>query len=117
MASDVGILLNTLAMVILLDRKRLVRVAELQWGEISKVGLTATIAGAAAWYVVRFVPVAASRRDDLLSLAIATAVWAGVVGLGLKLTRSDLPSALRRKKAPVEVATEISEETTGGVEP
>jgi putative peptidoglycan lipid II flippase len=117
MASDVGILLNTLAMVILLDRKRLVRVAELQWGEISKVGLTAAIAGAAAWYVVRFVPVAASRRDDLLSLAIATAVWAGVVGLGLKLTRSDLPSALRRKKAPVEVATEISEETTGGVEP
>lgn len=116
-ASDVGILLNTLAMVVLLDRNRLVRVAELNWRELSKACVTAAVAGAAAWYAVRIVPVTASRRDDLLSLVIATVVWALVVWLGLELTRSELPSALRRKKAPVEVSAEISEETTGGVEP
>ncbi len=116
-ASDVGILLNTLAMVILLDRARLVRVAELQWGEMTKVSLTAAAAGFAAWYAARIVPVAASRKDDVLAFAIATAVWALVVGLGLKLTKSELPGTLRRKKAVVDAPTEIAEETSGGVEP
>jgi putative peptidoglycan lipid II flippase len=117
MASDVGILLNTLAMVLLLDRARLVRVAELQWGEMTKVFITAMVAGLAAWYAARFVPVAASRKDDLLAFAIATIVWVVFVGLGLKLTKSELPQALRRKKPVSEAPTEIAEETTGGVEP
>jgi putative peptidoglycan lipid II flippase len=116
-ASDVGILLNTLAMVILLDRARLVPVAELKWGEMTKVFLTAAVAGLAAWYAARVVPVAASRKDDVLAFAIATAVWALVVGLGLKLTKSELPGTLRRKKAVVDAPTEIAEETSGGVEP
>jgi putative peptidoglycan lipid II flippase len=116
-ASDVGILLNTLAMVILLDRHRLVRVADLNWRELSKAAVTAAVAGGAAWYAARAVPVAASRRNALLSFTIATGVWAVLLGVGLKLTHSELPGALRRKKAPVEVSTEIPEETTGGVEP
>ncbi len=116
-ASDVGILLNTLAMVILLDRARLVRIAELKWGEMTKVFLTAAVAGFAAWYAARIVPVAASRKDDVLAFAIATAVWALIVGLGLKLTKSELPGTLRRKKAVVDAPTEIAEETSGGVEP
>ena len=116
-ASDVGILLNTLAMVILLDRARLVRIAELKWGEMTKVFLTAAVAGFAAWYAARIVPVAASRKDDVLAFAIATAVWALIVGLGLKLTKSELPGTLRRKKAVVDAPTEIAEETSGGVKP
>ena len=116
-ASDIGILLNTLAMVVLLDHQRLVRVSELSWGELSKAGITATAAGLAAWYATRIVPIAASRRDDLYSLALATLVWGIVVWLGLKLTRSELPGALRRKKAPAELPTEIAEETSGGAEP
>jgi putative peptidoglycan lipid II flippase len=116
-ASDVGILLNTLAMVILLDRARLVRIAELKWGEMTKVFLTAAVAGFAAWYAARIVPVAASRKDDVLAFAIATVVWALIVGLGLKLTKSELPGTLRRKKAVVDAPTEIAEETSGGVKP
>jgi putative peptidoglycan lipid II flippase len=114
-ASDVGILLNTLAIVILLDRKKLVRVSSLNWGELSKASVTALVAGVAAWYATRFVPVAASRRDDLYSLAIATGIWVVIVWIGLKLTRSELPSALRRKKR-AEPPAEIAEETSGGVE-
>jgi putative peptidoglycan lipid II flippase len=115
-ASDIGILLNTLAMVVLLDRMKLVRVAELNWTEMTKACATAAAAGFAAWYASRIVPVAASRRDDLCSLGIATAVWALVAWVGLKITRSELPAALRRKKQR-EPATEIAEQTSGGVEP
>ena len=114
-ASDIGILLNTLAMVILLDRAKLVRVADLPWGEMAKAIVTAAAAGVAAWFAVKVVPIAASRKDDMYSLAIATVVWAALVWIGLKVTRSELPSALRRKKAKQE-STEIAEETTGGVE-
>lgn len=117
MASDLGILLNTLAMVVLLNWQKLVRVAELAWGELMKAVVTAGAAGVAAWYASRVVPIAASRRDDLLSLLIATAVWALVVWLGLKLTRSELPGALRRKKAPAEVPTQLAEDTSAGAEP
>ena len=116
-ASDIGILLNTAAMVILLDRYRLVRFFDLNWGELSKTFFTAIAAGAAAWFAARVVPVAASRKDDLLALAIATAVWIMIVWLGLKLTGSELPGTFRRRQATVEPATEIAEETAGGVEP
>ena len=114
MASDIGILLNTLAMVILLDHQRLVRVRELNWRELSKSFVIAAVAGVAAWYATRFIPVAASRRDDLFSLALATVVWAVSVVLGLKLMKSELPQALRRRKA-IEPSVEIAEETSGGV--
>ncbi len=117
MASDIGILLNTLAMVVLLDRQRLVRVGQLNWIELSKALMIATSAGAGAWYATRFIPEAASRRDDLLSIALATAVWGIVTWLGLKLTISTLPSSLRRKRPAVEAPAEIAEETSGGVEP
>jgi putative peptidoglycan lipid II flippase len=116
-ASDIGILLNTLAMVVLLDRKRLVRVAELNWSEMTKASITAVVAGAAAWYAVRLVPMSPSRRGDLMSLAISTLVWVLVVWLGLKLTRSALPDSLRRKRAAAEPPTEIAEDTSSGVEP
>lgn len=117
MASDAGILLNTLVMVVLLDRTRLVRIRGLNWSELGKAFFTACAAGVTAWYAIRIVPIAASRRDDLLSLAIATTVWGTVVWMGLKVTRSELPGALRRKKAGSDAPTEIAEETAGGVEP
>ena len=116
-ASDIGILLNTLAMVILLDRKRLVRFTELNWSEMSKATVTAGAAGAAAWYAVHMLPAAASRRNDLIALTTATVVWAVVVWVGLKLTRSELPGMLRRKPAVAEAPTEIAEETSRGGEP
>ena len=116
-ASDIGILLNTLAMVILLNRQRLVRVGQLNWTELTKALVTAIVAGFGAWYATRFIPEAASRRDDVLSLALATAAWGILTWLGLRLTRSTLRESLRRRKASVEAPTEIAEDTSGGVEP
>lgn len=122
MASDVGILMNTLVMVILLDRSRLVRIVDLNWSELLKALITAAIAGtagwyAAGWYATHFISKVMSRRDDLMSLAIATIVWAILTLIGLKLTRSELPRALRRKKVAAEAPANIAEQATDGVEP
>src|SRR5437763_2912347 len=43
MASDVGIMANTLALAVLLHRRKLVRIDRLKWGEISMGGITVLI--------------------------------------------------------------------------
>ena len=45
MASDLGIVANTLALALLLHRRQLVRVNELHWGEIGKAAITSLVAG------------------------------------------------------------------------
>lgn len=114
-ASDAGILLNTLAMVILLDRGGLVRVRDLQWKEIGKAFLTAVAAGAAAYYASYMLPVSTSKAQNLAAFAVRTMVWAVVAWIGLKVMRSELPGAMRRKKATAEPSTEIAEDTSAGV--
>ena len=47
MASDLGIVANTLALALLLHRRQLVRVNELNWAEIGKAGVTSLVAGLA----------------------------------------------------------------------
>ena len=47
MASDLGILANTLALALLLHRRQLIRMNELNWGEIGKAGLTSDCGGSA----------------------------------------------------------------------
>jgi hypothetical protein len=47
-----------------------------------------------------------SRRADLESLGLSSITWAGAVAAGLWLLRSDLPQALRRKKALAVAAPE-----------
>ena len=116
-ASDIGILLNTIAMVVLLDRARLVRFAELNWSEIGKAFLTSIAAGAAAYYSSYMLAVNTSKAHNLLAFCFRTMVWAAVAWIGLKLTRSELPSALRRKKTTAEPSTQIAEDTAAGVEP
>jgi len=67
------------------------------WNEMGKACGTAVVAGLASLGAVRAVTVR-GRKGELLALAAATLVWGVVVLAGLKLTRSELPGKLRRRK-------------------
>ncbi len=98
-ASDIGIIANTVAAAVLLHRRKLVSLWDLPWLELGKSILVAGGAGALSWSVVRMIPLRGSRAADLESLALSGITWAGAVVAGLWLLRSDLPQALRRKRA------------------
>ncbi|HEU5453148.1 MAG TPA: lipid II flippase MurJ, partial [Terriglobales bacterium] len=99
-ASDVGIFINTLALVVLLHGKKLVPVSGLNWPELGKAGGTAVVAGFAALKAARLVSLEGSRLADLESLLLGSAVWIAVTAAGLWLTRSALPRDLQRRKLP-----------------
>lgn len=98
LASDIGIAIHTIALAVLLHRKGLVRLGTLRWVELAKAAITAAFAGTLAILVSRIIPLTGSRKADFASLALASITWAGAVAVGLWITRSELPSALRRRK-------------------
>ncbi len=120
-ASDIGILMHTLALAWLLNRSRLVLLGDMQWLEMTKSLATALLAGMACYAAARVVVIDGSRRADLLSLAVISAAWLAAVAFGLWITRSNLPRELRRKKLPaapnLTAPEPMVERTTGGVEP
>src|SRR6476646_5910579 len=83
MASDLGIVANTLALALLLHRRQLVRVSEPNWPEIAKAGITSLVAGLLAYQVGRVLLVTNSRVADLKAIALITITWAGTVAAGL----------------------------------
>ena len=119
MASDLGIVANTLALALLLHRRQLVRMDELRWAEIGKAGVTSVAAGLLSYQVARVLLVNNSRLADLKALALITITWAGAVAAGLWLTRSSLPGDLRRRRptAYPRVAERQAEELSKGIEP
>jgi len=120
-ASDIGILMHTLALAWLLDRKKLVMLGRVPWLELTKAFGTAVLAAVICFAVGRTIVVDGSRRADLLSLVVISVAWLAAVALGLWLTKSNLPHELRRKKAPatsnITAPEQVVERTTGGVEP
>jgi putative peptidoglycan lipid II flippase len=119
MASDLGIVANTLALALLLHRGQLVRISGLRWGEIAKAGVTALVAGLLSRQIVRLVMVSNSRIADVKALGLITITWLGAVAAGLWLTRSSLPRDLRRRKPTSypRVAEVQAADVTGGIEP
>jgi putative peptidoglycan lipid II flippase len=98
-ASNLGIAANCLVMAILLHRRKLVLISGLPWGELAKAGITAGVAGLLSFAVARAVLINNSRVADLKALGLITITWAAAVAAGLRLTRSQLPGDLRRRKA------------------
>jgi putative peptidoglycan lipid II flippase len=119
MASDLGIVANTLALAFLLHRRHIVRISGLHWAEIGKAGITALVAGLLSYKVARALLVNDSRVADFKALGLITVTWAGAVAAGLWLTRSSLPGDLRRRKPTSysRVAEVQAAETSGGIEP
>ncbi|PYX90380.1 MAG: virulence factor MviN [Acidobacteria bacterium] len=118
-ASDIGIIANTLALAILLHRRKLVPARDMRWGELGKAAITAAVAGYLSYRVSALVKLNGSRAADIRALLLVTVTWAAGVATGLWLLRSDLPRDLRRRKATAypRVAERQAEETSRGLEP
>jgi len=118
MASDVGIMANTLALAVLLHRRKLVRIDRLNWGEIGKAGITALIAGMLSYEVGRIVMANNSRSADLRALGLIALTWAAATAAGLWFTRSHLPQDLQRRKSTPypRVAEQQAEDLSRGIE-
>ncbi len=119
MASDVGILMHTVVMAWLLDRRGLVPLKGLPWSELTKAFAAAVLAGAACYGVSRYVMAPGQWRRDVVSLAVMGAVWGIVVVMGLWLMRSRLWKDLRRTKRaePIGESRAVIERTEGGAQP
>ena len=118
-ASDLGIVANTLVIAILLHRRNLVRADELPWGELGKAAATALAAGLLSYRVASRVMLQGNRMADVRSIALMTITWAGAVAAGLWLTRSQLLNNLLRRKGTIypRVAERQAEELSKGIEP
>ena len=116
-ASDVGILMHTLVLAWLLNRKKMVLLGGLPWGELSKAFVTAVFAGFAAYGASRMFDLHGGLKKDALALVVITAVWMAGVASGLWVTKSSLPGDLRRRKKPAATQPEpLVDRTTGGIE-
>jgi putative peptidoglycan lipid II flippase len=118
-ASDLGILANTVAIALLLHQRKLVPLGGLEWGELTKAGITAVVAGSLSYWIASGVVVQGSRIADFKSLALTTVTWAGAVAAGLWLTRSRLLQDLLRRGGTSypRVAEKSAEDLSRGVEP
>ena len=121
MASDIGILMHTVVLAWLLQRKGLVPLRGLPWLELGKVLATSLFAGIAAYGVSRLVRVDGTRRADALAILAVSLAWLATTALGLWITRSDLPGELRSRKAPatpnITSPEPAVDRATGNVEP
>jgi putative peptidoglycan lipid II flippase len=98
-ASDLGILAHTVALAILLHRKRLVGLGQMNWPELAKAALVSIIAATASYFVSRVINLDGSRIADIEMLALVSVTWAGAVAGGLYIMRSQLLRQLWRREA------------------
>jgi putative peptidoglycan lipid II flippase len=92
-ASDIGILIQTLTLAILLDRRRMVPLRGLEYPELFRSLLAAIASYAALAGLSHFFP-STSRQRELLLLIAASVLFAIIVTAVLKLTGSTLPDQL-----------------------
>ena len=119
MASDIGILMHTVVLAILLHRKKMVRLEGVPWRELMKVLATALFAAIASYAVAQEIAVNGSRLADVSSLALITMTWLGAVILGLWMSRSDFRESCggQRPLRPAQSCCRSSVAGGGGVEP
>jgi putative peptidoglycan lipid II flippase len=108
-ASDVGILMHTVVLAWLLNRKKMVLLTELPWLELMKSLVTAIFAVVVCGALRRYIPgyhgqavggrvAHVGLTTDVLSLLVISAAWAAAVAVGLWVTKSNLLRELRRGK-------------------
>lgn len=99
-ASDLGILIQTVTLAVLLQRKRLVAFADLDTPELARALFAALAAFAAVSAATRWLPAVSTHKADAITVAAGSLVWAASAGVVLVLTRSSLPAQiLRRRRA------------------
>lgn len=96
-ASDCGILVQTLALALLLHWKRLVSCSGLEYMELVRSLGAAVLSFVALFGVAHLLPAAGTFPRDLLQLVCGTTVWLAVAWLILHMTGSQLPQQLIRR--------------------
>lgn len=97
LASDLGIFIQTATLAVLLDRRKLVSFADLEWAECARALLAAVVAGAGAWGIAHSLPLAQSHMADLVTLTAGSLAWAALAAVTLHLTGSKLLHQLRSR--------------------
>jgi len=107
LASDLGIVAQTACLALLLQRKRLVRFADLEFGELGRALLGAGVGYVAAMFavlwLVEVMPPVTTHRSDALVILTGTVAWALAALAVLRATGSTLPGMLLRRRAAVAV--------------
>ena len=98
-ASGIGIVIQTLTLAVLLDRRKLVRLSGLEGKELATALLAAVISFAGAVTVVHLLPAHHSHLGDLTAIAATSIVWATLAAVTLHLTGSKLLRQLRSRMA------------------
>jgi putative peptidoglycan lipid II flippase len=96
-ASDIGILVQTAALAILLHRKRLVSLAHLEFGELGRALLAALVAYAATAAAAHLLPPVSTHLKDIVTIALASIAWLVAAALTLFATGSKLPAQILRR--------------------
>ncbi|HEY0795097.1 MAG TPA: lipid II flippase MurJ [Acidisarcina sp.] len=92
-ASDIGIGVQTLALAVMLERRRMVALLGLEYVELARSALAAVLA-LGGIYLLRHFMAPDGRWGDVLLIAAGTAVWLLIVVAVLRLSRSSLPQQL-----------------------
>ena len=96
-ASDIGIVAQTATLAVLLQRKRLVSVLHLEYGELARA-LGAAVAGyGTATVTVHFLPPVRTHLGDVAIVAAGTLAWLIASGAVLLLSGSRLPAQVLRR--------------------
>jgi putative peptidoglycan lipid II flippase len=98
-ASDIGIIAQTVSLAYLLHRKRLVSLGHLELSELTRAFFAALFAYAATSVATRYLPPVSTHTRDVITIAIASFVWAAIAGIILVTTGSKLPSQIMRRNA------------------
>ena len=93
-ASDCGIVIQTLALAVLLHRKGLVAWSGLEYRELARSLGAAIVSFGVVYGVARALPQAGTFPHDLLVLVCGTAAWLATAWLVLHATGSTLPRQL-----------------------
>ncbi len=92
-ASDIGILMQTATLAILLHRSRAVSLSGLDYLEFFRAAIASALGYGALVTLRHYVP-ATSRANEVALLFIASLVWGSVCALVLTLTGSTLLSQI-----------------------
>jgi len=98
-ASDVGILAQTAALAILLHKKRLVSLAHIEYGELTRAFAASLVALAAAYELAHHLPLVTTHPGDILIIASGSIAWAIAALAILVATKSNLPNQILRRKS------------------
>ncbi len=98
LASDIGIVAQTVTLAVLLQKKRLVSVLHLEFRELGRAFAAAVLSFGAAAGLVHYLPPVSTHGGDVLIIAAGSAAWLIVAGAVLVVSGSRLPAQVLRRR-------------------